>query len=138
MKRQNSILDDEKDNSVAEEEEEDYDHDYNKDGFCDNDDDDSNLSGFETAVNTLDFEQDERPPMLRLLRGRNDSNSYESRDAPDSKSKTTDNNDFDTRLSTGGGTGYSLADSIRYASLPSRNGGDRKMMLQETQEWKSI
>ncbi len=112
MKQQNSIIEDE-DNSVSI---------VAAEVSIDNDD----MSGFETAANTMDFEQDERPPMLRLMKSRTDSRSCGSRDGSHDEvqcTNSTSKNGYNCshRLSRDLPEGYNLADSIRNSSLSDQN-----------------
>jgi len=138
VKQKNSIIEDE-DNSVsvivAPEKKDGREQHFEESSLCYEDD----LSGFETAV------QDERPPMLRLQKSRNDSKSIGSRDGSNGGSRDGSHDGIDSnklgsmggssvhsRLSTEVPEGYTLADSIRHASLSTmNNGANRTRMSQE-------
>eukprot|EP00531_Pseudo-nitzschia_arenysensis_P016769 CAMPEP_0116119798 /NCGR_PEP_ID=MMETSP0329-20121206/2836_1 /TAXON_ID=697910 /ORGANISM="Pseudo-nitzschia arenysensis, Strain B593" /LENGTH=1489 /DNA_ID=CAMNT_0003613529 /DNA_START=106 /DNA_END=4575 /DNA_ORIENTATION=+ len=87
--------------------------------------DNDDLSGFESAVNTMDFEQDERPPMLRLMKSRTDSRSCGSRGGSHDEVECTKSNSKSgsvrSRLSTDTPESYTLAESIRNSSLSDQN-----------------
>jgi hypothetical protein len=136
VKQKNSIIEDEDFNVsviVAPEKKDGREHHFEESSYEDD------LSGFETAV------QDERPPMLRLQKSRNDSKSIASRDGNNGGSRDGSNDGFDSnklgsrggssvhsRLSTEVPEGYTLADSIRHASLSTSNeGANRTRMSQE-------
>ena len=128
LKKENSIVEDE--NCGVSVVPEDCSVSVMPEAEIDNDNDDD-LSGFETAVNTMDFEQDERPPMLRLIKSRTDSRSCGSREGSreGNVNGVLSNNSFSnsgsvpSRLSSEVPAGYTLADSIRYASLSAQNNG---------------
>ena len=136
VKQKNSIIEDEDFNVsviVAPEKKDGREQHFEKSSYEDD------LSGFETAV------QDERPPMLRLQKSRNDSKSIESRDGNNGGSRDGSSDGIDSnklgsrggssvhsRLSTEVPEGYTLADSIRHASLSTSNAGaNRTRMSQE-------
>jgi len=97
---------------------------------------DDDLSGFETAINDTDYEQDERPPMMRLMKSRDSRSCASSRDGIDTRSKSTKSvsrhsggltsisrhssskgGSFHSHLSTELPKDYTLADAIRHASI---------------------
>lgn len=116
----------------------------NESGGNDFDDD---LSGFETAINETDYDQDTRPPMMRLMKSRDSRSCGSSRAEIEAKSKShsghssskgksihsnSRGNSVHSHLSSELPKDYTLADAIRHASLSTQtNEANRTRVSQE-------